>query len=171
MPLFARRAQYRLQHRYQDSGWENSDDGTELYAADQLGDAVREAEQRSRHALLWGMCRVIELSSKMIIVEFSAGHPLYRVTVANGRVMLIEGDSAATEHSEQRVEARPDEYDYTSPYPVPVSMMQRGFSSSLSYGSQYPDIERVTAPGPDLPPIDNRAPRGIRLRNKESEAD
>lgn len=139
MPFFARQAQYRLQHRYQDSDWENSDDDADHYAADQLVAAVRNAEHRSRNPVLWGMCRVIELSSKMVIVEFSAGHPPYRVTVAGGRVMLIEGDDVmARDLSPQEMDAR---------------------NSSDS------------SPGPDLPPIDNRAPRGIRLRNKGSEAD
>ena len=35
----------------------------------------------------------------------------------------------------------------------------------------YPDIEPVTAPGPDLPTIENRAPRGIHLRNKPNRGD
>lgn len=41
------------------------------------------------------MCRVVELLSKTVIVEFPAGHSPYRVTMADGRVMLIEEDDVA----------------------------------------------------------------------------
>ena len=44
-------------------------------------------------------------------------------------------------------------------------------SLDSSIGDVYPDIEPVTAPGPDLPTIENRAPRGIHLRNKPNRGD
>ena len=59
---------YKLQHRYQDSGWE---DMGEWHASPD--DAVFRAVQCSANSICYGMVRVIDLCRNEVLVEFPAG--------------------------------------------------------------------------------------------------
>lgn len=61
---------YRLQNRYQDSGWETLDN--EAY--DLCRDAVYRASQLSKDAVAYGMVRVIDSLTGEVIVEYAARH-------------------------------------------------------------------------------------------------
>ena len=59
---------YKLQNRYQDSGWE--DLGMEF---DIPKRAVKKALKCSKDAIAYGMVRVVDVKEKRVVVTFAAG--------------------------------------------------------------------------------------------------
>jgi hypothetical protein len=59
---------YKLQNRYQDSGWENLDE--EFHTEKE---AVQKASVLCQDAICYGMVRVVDLVEKQVIITFPAG--------------------------------------------------------------------------------------------------
>lgn len=179
--------EFCLEHRYQDSGWESS--GPERLG---LFDAIVLAEQRSRNAIAWGMCRVVNAHNGDPIFSFSAGHQPFDVFVDQERKVVqltpAVADPVAVQHpvlpdSGRQTGGRPlpppaaeilgdyhGSIDGIVNVPMPlvdeetIAELQRlaGDPSSVNY--EHSDEGDVTAAGPDLPPIELRTPRNIRIR-------
>ena len=61
---------YRLENRYQDSGWELLSD--KFYSVDM---AIQTAKKYAKDAICYGMVRVINIQKQEVIVTFPAGCP------------------------------------------------------------------------------------------------
>lgn len=61
---------YRLEHRYQDSGWMELPHEVFEHA----GDAIIRADELSMDAINFGMVRVVRISDCNVIRVFAAGH-------------------------------------------------------------------------------------------------
>ena len=61
---------YRLQNRYQDSGWMNLDQEYE-----DVGEAVLTAAFLSCDSICYGMVRVLDLQDQVVLATFPAGAP------------------------------------------------------------------------------------------------
>ena len=61
---------YKLQNRYQDSGWEEL--GEQF---SNLNDANRRAHDLSKDAICYGMVRVVDVTNGIVEAEYPAGGP------------------------------------------------------------------------------------------------
>lgn len=61
---------YRLQNRYQDSGWEWLE---EAYSTNDLGAAIRTADKLSEDAIIYGMVRVVDIITQEVMATYAAG--------------------------------------------------------------------------------------------------
>jgi len=114
---------YKIQNRYQDSGWEDvlRNDAPSAQLFTRAIDALRIAEEWSRNAVVYGMCRVVNVRHNSVLFEFAAGHEPLAVFFAHGQVIVhpvAEGlDPREVElemswrdiHSEMAARAFPDD--------------------------------------------------------------
>ena len=59
---------YKLQNRYQDSGWED----LHIKFTNEK-DAIQEASVLCKDAICYGMVRVVDMVNKRVVIEFPAG--------------------------------------------------------------------------------------------------
>ena len=161
-PPVSPRVSYMVQNRHQDEDWQDTD-----LIYDDRHQAINAAEFRSRDAVAWGMCRVLQRLDNIVVVEYAAGHEPYVTSI--GR--LVGG---AHRLEDPQPSYSPACATYESAYQQLANRRraeQRMFGnwSSDSYDAVMADNEIVTAAGPDLPPIENRAPRNIRLKDAEND--
>lgn len=64
---------YRLQNRYQDSGWEDLRD-EQFHAAREAIRRASKLSQGGRGAMIYGMVRVVRNRDGAVMQEFAAGH-------------------------------------------------------------------------------------------------
>lgn len=87
--------QYQIQNRYQDSGWEQTNESF----ADKY-EANRFAFECSKRPVVYGMVRVVDTLADKVVVEYGAGHGQSRP--------IIDLDFKATiEHATQEVSTWP----------------------------------------------------------------
>lgn len=66
--------QFKLQNRYQDSGWEDfggTNRQNDIYEDESI--ACGEALEFSKNSMFYGMLRVVELGTKNVIATYTAG--------------------------------------------------------------------------------------------------
>jgi len=113
---------YKIQKRYQDSGWidvlTNDHPRPQLFTSGIA--ALRQAEEWSRDAIAYGMCRVVNVRRNHVLFEFAAGHEPLAVLYANGHVSVhpvaegldpreVELEMSRDIHSEMAARAFPDD--------------------------------------------------------------